>query len=426
MNLKELLKKEEGRQHDCINLIPSENYALPEVRKAAASVFANKYSEGYPGRRYYPGNEWVDQVEVRAQDLARRAFKISKQWHVNVQAYSGSPANIACFLGVTNYLRKQKGINKFPTLCDGARSFPFLGFRLDAGGHLTHGHRVNLSGSLFNFEQYGLGKDGWIDYQAVEKMARKVKPKLIVCGLTAYSRKIDFEKFSKISKKVGALLMADIAHIAGLISGGAHPSPFAYADIVTTTTHKTLRGPRGALIFVRQQKNDSADISLASEIDKALFPGIQGGPHDHQTYAIAVALEQVLKPSFKKYARQIVRNAEALAQVLIKRGLDIVSGGTDNHLMLIDLKALNLDGMLAEQRLYEAGIVVNRNSLPGDPSPFRPSGLRLGTPAVTTRGMKELEMKKIGELIADSLLGLRSLTQLRAEVRKLTSKFPVP
>src|SRR3989344_4976143 len=363
MNLKELLKKEEGRQHDCINLIPSENYALPEVRKAAASVFANKYSEGYPGRRYYPGNEWVDQVEVRAQDLARRAFKISKQWHVNVQAYSGSPANIACFLGVTNYLRKQKGINKFPTLCDGARSFPFLGFRLDAGGHLTHGHRVNLSGSLFNFEQYGLGKDGLIDYQAVEKMARKVKPKLIVCGLTAYSRKIDFEKFSKISKKVGALLMADIAHIAGLISGGAHPSPFAYADIVTTTTHKTLRGPRGALIFVRQQKNDSADIS---------------------------------------------------------------SGGTDNHLMLIDLRGLNLDGMLAERGLYEAGIVVNRNSLSGDPSPFRPSGLRLGTPAVTTRGMKELEMKKIGELIADSLLGLRSLTQLRAEVRKLTSKFPVP
>ncbi len=424
--LKQILKSEEKRQRDYLNLIPSENYTSRPVRQALASVFTNKYSEGYPRRRYYPGNEWVDCVEIRAQELARKVFKLSRQWHVNVQAYSGSPANIASYLGVVNFLRKQKGLKRFPTLGDGVNYFPFLGFRLNAGGHLTHGHPVSLSGSLFHFQQYGIGSDGRIDYDEVERLAKKVKPKVIVCGITAYPRKLDFEKFSRIAQKVGAFLLADIAHIAGLIAGGMHPSPFPYVDIVTTTTHKTLRGPRGAIIFVRNRKTDTQELSLAGEIDKAVFPGLQGGPHDNQTYAIAIALEEVLKPSFKKYARQVVRNAEVLARTLIKRGLKLVSEGTDNHLMLVDLKPNNLDGTMAEQKLYETGIVVNRNAIEGDKSPFRPSGIRFGTPAITTRGMKEKEMKKIGFLIADTLFSLRPLREVRSDVIKLTDKFPVP
>lgn len=398
----DLIKKEEGRQKETINLIPSENYISKEVLKALGSVLTNKYSEGYPGKRYYGGNQCIDEIENLA---IKRAKKIFGTEHVNVQPYSGSPANLEVY---------------FALLEPGDK---IMGMSLAHGGHLTHGSPVNFSGKTYQFIPYGVDeKTGYLDYDQIEKLSKKEKPKMIVTGYTCYPRIIDFKKFAQIAHSVGAYCLADIAHIAGLIAGGVHPSPFPYCDVVTTTTHKTLRGPRGAMIMCKKE--------LAKEIDRAVFPGMQGGPHDHQTAAIAVCLGEVLKPEFKKYARQIIKNAKALAESLINEGLTLVSGGTDNHLMLIDLSNLNISGKEAQMVLDEAGITVNKNMIPGDPrKPFDPSGIRLGTPAVTSRRMKEKEMRKIAKLITLVLKNPKNkkiLTSVKKEVKKITKKFPVP
>lgn len=393
--LARLIAEETRRQQWTLDLIPSENIISEEVREALYSPLTNKYSEGYPGKRYYGGNQIIDQVELLAQERARRVFRLDKKWHVNVQAYSGSPANLAVYFALVPPGEKIMGM-----------SLPF-------GGHLTHGWKVSASGKLWNSVQYGVGRDGHIDYEEVRKLARKEKPKIVVCGATAYSRLIDFKKFGQIAREVGAFMMADVAHIAGLIAGGVHPSPFPYADVVTTTTHKTLRGPRGAIIFSRRDKfvvsnakGQNSKVSVADAIDKAVFPGLQGGPHDNQTAAIAVCLGEALKPSFRKYAHQIVKNAKTLARELQKLGLEIISGGTDNHLMLVDVTKLGISGREAQDRLEEVGIIVNRNTIPYDTrTPFDPSGIRLGTPAVTTRGMKEKDMKEIAKLIYETLTG---------------------
>lgn len=408
--LAELISKETKRQFWTLDLIPSENIVSPAVLEALGSPLTNKYSEGYPGKRYYGGNEIIDQVEVLAQERARKVFRLGKNWHVNVQPYSGSPANLAVYLALIPQGEKIMGM-----------SLPF-------GGHLTHGWKVSATGKFWTSVQYGVGQDGYIDYEEVRKLARKEKPKIMVCGATAYSRIIDFKKFGEIAREVGAFMMADVAHIAGLIAAGAHPSPFPYADVVTTTTHKTLRGPRGAIIFARKDKSlriKDKSISIAEAIDKAVFPGLQGGPHDNQTAAIAVALGEALKPSFKKYGRQIVKNARALAREIQKWGLEIISGGTDNHLMLVDVTKLGLSGREAQDRLEEVGIIVNRNTIPYDTrSPFDPSGIRLGTPSVTTRGMKEREMKEIARLIYASLIS-NDRRAINKEVLRLCRKFPI-
>lgn len=408
--LAELISKETKRQLWTLDLIPSENIVSPAVLEALGSPLINKYSEGYPGKRYYGGNEIIDQVEVLAQERARKVFRLGKNWHVNVQPYSGSPANLAVYLALIPQGEKIMGM-----------SLPF-------GGHLTHGWKVSATGKFWTSVQYGVGQDGYIDYEEIRKLARKEKPQIMVCGATAYSRIIDFKKFGEIAREVGAFMMADIAHIAGLIAAGAHPSPFPYADVVTTTTHKTLRGPRGAIIFARKDKSlriKDKSISIAEAIDKAVFPGLQGGPHDNQTAAIAVALGEALKPSFKKYGRQIVKNARALARELQKWGLEIISGGTDNHLMLVDVTKLGLSGREAQDRLEEVGIIVNRNTIPYDTrSPFDPSGIRLGTPSVTTRGMKEKEMKEIARLIYASLTS-NNRRAINKEVLRLCRKFPI-
>ncbi len=400
--IKELIKKEAARQKRVINLVPSENYASKNVLAALGSPLANKYAEGKSHQRYYFGNEVVDQIEDRAKELVYKVFKISpKRWGVNVQPYSGSIANLAAYLGAVGPGGK------------------VLAMSLEHGGHLTHGHPVSWSGKLFNFRHYGVSRDGFIpyetearcgpsrsrsgfiDYDEVGKIARKFKPKLIVCGASAYSRKIDFKKFRRIADSVGALLMTDIAHIAGLVVGGAHSSPFPYADIITTTTQKTLRGPRGAIIISRNSDVGRRKVgNLMDAIDKAIFPGLQGGPQIHTIAAIGVCLEEALKPSFKKYAKQAVANAKALATELKRLGFKLISGGTDNHLMLIDLTPLGLTGKVAGERLERAGIIVNKNMIPYDTrKPWDPSGIRLGTPAVTTQGMKEGDMVKIARKI---------------------------
>ncbi len=391
--IKELIKKEAARQKRVINLVPSENYASKNVLAALGSPLVNKYAEGKSRQRYYFGNEVVDQIEDKAKELVYRVFRISPgKWGVNVQPYSGSIANFAAYLGAVGPGGK------------------ILAMSLEHGGHLTHGHPVSWSGKLFNFKHYGVSRDGFIpyetetrcapsrsrsgfiDYDEVGKIARKFKPKLIVCGASAYPRKIDFKKFRRIAGSVGALLMADIAHIAGLVVGGAHSSPFPYADIVTTTTQKTLRGPRGAIIIAKKELMDG--------IDKAVFPGLQGGPQTHTIAAIGVCLEEALKPSFKKYAKQMVINAKTLATELKKFGFKLVSGGTDNHLMLIDVTPLGLTGKIAGERLERAGIIVNKNMIPYDTrKPWDPSGIRLGTPAITTQGTKEKDMIKIAAKI---------------------------
>lgn len=387
MSLKTLIKKEIARQKRVINLIPSENYVSKNVLTALGSPLTNKYAEGYPHKRYYFGNKVVDEVEDRTTELVYQAFKISpKKWGVNVQPYSGSIANLAAYFGAV-------GI--------GGR---IMGMALPHGGHLTHGHNVSKTSQIFNFAQYGVDKSGLIDYGALRKQAKKFKPQLIIVGATAYPRKFDFKKFRKIADSVvypeqgrrGALLMADISHVAGLVVGGAHPSPFPYADIVTTTTQKTLRGPRGAIIISKRD--------LSDRIDKAVFPGLQGGPQLHTIAAIGVALEEALKPSFKKYAKQVVANAETLAAELERLGFSLVSGGTENHMMLVDVSPIGLTGKEAGERLERAGIIVNKNMIPFDPrKPWDPSGIRLGTPAVTTQGMKEKDMIKIARKIKSVL-----------------------
>ncbi|TSC69009.1 MAG: serine hydroxymethyltransferase [Parcubacteria group bacterium Gr01-1014_66] len=401
---------ETNRQQETIDLIPSENIVSLAVREALGSVLTNKYSEGYPKKRYYAGNAVVDEIELLAQERARKVFHLGKKWHVNVQALSGSSANMAVY---------------FALLKPGDT---VLGMGLPFGGHITHGLKVNFSGKLYHAVSYGVMREGFLDYDEIRKIARHENPKMIIAGATAYPRVIDFIKFAAIAHEVEAYLMVDMAHIAGLVAAGMHPSPFPHADIVTTTTHKTLRGPRGAIIFANKESKIAAQrkIDISAAIDKAVFPGLQGGPHDNQTAAIAVCLGEAMKPAFKTYGRQIVKNAKALAKTLQKLGFQLVSGGTDNHLMLIDLTPFGISGREAQDRLEEVGIIVNRNTIPYDTrSPFDPSGIRIGTPSVTTRGMKEKEMQQIAFLIDTVLRNKNNLLNVSKEVKALCKKFPI-
>jgi len=396
-----LLESERKKQEETITLIPSENIISEATRMAQASFFSNKYAEGYPGKRYYPGNENSDKLERLVQELALKSFKLSpKKWKVNVQPYSGSPANLEVYSALLS-------------LGD-----TIMGLGLSEGGHLTHGHKVNFSGKAYKAVRYTLDtKTGFIDYNNLAKLARANKPKIIVSGATAYSRKIDFKRIGEIAKRFGAYHMADISHIAGLIVAGLHPSPFPWADVVTTTTHKTLRGPRAAMIFSR--------IHLSDTIDKAVFPGMQGGPHLNTIAAIGVALTEANKQSFRVYQKNIISNAKILAEELKRYGYNIVAGGTDNHLMLLDLKNKHISGIEAEKILERAGIIANRNTVPGDVSAFNPLGIRLGTPAVTTRGMKGREMKQIAKWIIE-LIDLKvSPVIINKEVKLLTKRFPI-
>lgn len=408
---------EEERQFCNPTFIASENYASPAVREASSSVATNKYSEGYPGARYYKGSDpAIDPVEIRAQQRALKLFGLHENsWGVNVQVASGSEANLAVYGALLTSKGPEEDIA--------------LGMRLDSGGHLTHGFYVSFSGKLFHFEQYGLDENGYINYAQVEELAQKFKPKLIVCGCSAYSRIVDFEKFSQIAKNHGALLMADVAHIAGLIAGGVHPSPFPYCDIVTTTTHKTLRGPRGALIFARKDILPDGKKSLYQLINSAVFPGLQGGPHNHQTMAIAVCLKEASTAQFKEYVQKIIDNAKVLAAELQKLGFVIVSGGTDNHLMLVDLRPFKVNGEEASEWLYQAGIVTNKNTIPNDPlPPTKASGIRLGTPAVTTRGMGPREMRLFAKWIHDVITdpSQKNISNIKKQVLALCKKFPPP
>src|SRR3990167_7489306 len=372
-----LIALEEKRQEDVLEMIPSENYASRAVMQALATVLANKYSEGYPKKRYYQGNKIVDDIEILAQERAKKLFNVP---HANIQPYSGSPSNTAVYFALCEPLKDK-----------------IMGLSLAFGGHLTHGAPVSISGKYFKTVPYELGADGYLDFDAIEKLAASEKPKIIVCGFTAYPRIIDFRRFGQIADSCGAYLLADISHITGLVVAGVHPSPTPYAHIVMTTTHKTLRGPRGAIIMVTQ-KGAKYDPELAEKIDKAVFPGLQGGPHDNQTAAIAVALREAQGKPFKKYGQQIVKNSKALASSLSTFHFDLSSGGSDNHLILIDLRNKGVNGAVAAITLEVAGIVTNKNAIPHDPMPpFYPSGIRLGTPAVTTRGMKEAEMKRSEE-----------------------------
>ncbi|MBI2031953.1 MAG: serine hydroxymethyltransferase [Candidatus Levybacteria bacterium] len=427
-----LVKEEEKRQEDVLEMIPSENYASKAVLEVLGSVLNNKYSEGYPKKRYYQGNTLIDDIEILAQERAKKLFGVP---HVNVQPYSGSPANTAVYFALLEPFKSK-----------------ILGLSLAFGGHLTHGSPVSFSGKYFKIIPYNLDKNGLINYDEVEKLALKERPNIIVCGATAYPRIIDFKRFGEIADKVEAYLLADVSHIAGLIIGGTHPSPIPYVHIVMTTTHKTLRGPRGAMIMVTE-KGLKKDPELAGKIDKAVFPGLQGGPHDNQTAAIAVSLLEASKLEFKKYSEQVVKNAKVLAEELTKSRFNLVSGGTDNHLLLIDLANKKINGALAAYALEVAGIVVNKNAVPNDPMPpFYPSGIRLGTPAITTRGIKEKEMVQIAKWINDVINEISSevlpldkakrsefwkdfkkrveknkkLLEIKEEVKTLCSKFSLP
>ncbi|MBI5127562.1 serine hydroxymethyltransferase [Candidatus Roizmanbacteria bacterium] len=435
----ELVKKEEKRQKEGIELIPSENYASEHVRKVLSSYFVNKYSEGYPKKRYYGGNENVDSVELIAIDRAKKLFKVP---FANVQPYSGSPANLAVCLAT----------------CEPGATL--MGLALTAGGHLTHGHTVSATGIYYKSVQYGLKKEGvykkqdLFDYAEIRRLAVENRPKLIWVGATAYPLRYDYKKFAEIADEVGAFLAADIAHVAGLIAGGVHPSPVPHVHIVTTTTHKTLRGPRGAMILVTA-KGLKKDPELGDKINKAIFPGLQGGPHDNQTAAIAVALYEANQPSFKKYSAQIVKNSKALAETLMKGGLKLVGGGSENHLLLVNLASvLGVgSGIFAQKALDMVGLTMNKNTVPDETaSPFYPSGIRMGTPASTTRGMKEKEMKFIGGKILEviellkryrlptkkeerkeyisrfekEMSGNPEIKRIRNEVKKLALRFPIP
>lgn len=375
-----LIRSEEDRQQDVLEMIPSENYASKAVRDAVGSVLTNKYSEGYANKRYYQGNKFIDEIEKLAMERTKKLFGTP---HANVQPYSGSPANSAVYFAL---LKPGDGI---------------MGLKLSGGGHLTHGHPdVTFSGKYFTSIQYDVDDDGLIDLNEVAALAKKRKPKMIVVGTTAYPRVFDWKKWRVIADSVGALMLADISHIAGLIVGGVHPSPVPYADVVMFTTHKTLRGPRGAVLLVTDQ-GMKKDPDMGTKIDRAVFPGLQGGPHDNVTAAIAICMHEAAQPSFKKYAKQVVENAKVLASTLQYKGSTLVTGGTDNHLMVLDLRPQKVVGNVVAEALELAGIVVNRNSVPHDTNPpFYPSGIRLGTPAITTRGMKEKEMKQIGEWIS--------------------------
>jgi glycine hydroxymethyltransferase len=395
-----IIRREVDRQRDGLELIASENFVSEAVLEAMGTPLTNKYAEGLPGKRYYGGCEFVDQVEQLAIDRAKQLFNAE---HANVQAHSGAQANAAVYLA---FLKPGETV---------------LGLDLSQGGHLTHGSPVNFSGLLYHAIHYGVGDDGRIDYARMQAIARAERPKVIIAGASAYARIIEFEPFAEVAREVGAKFVVDMAHFAGLVATGYHPSPIPHADAVTTTTHKTLRGPRGGLILC---KADHAKV-----IDKAMFPGTQGGPLEHVIAAKAVALREALQPEFKEYCGHIVANARELAGALSKRGFDIVSGGTDNHLMLVDLRNRGLTGKIAEKALDVAGITVNKNTVPKETqSPFVTSGIRIGTPAVTTRGMRETEMRQIAEMI-DRILSAPEDAKLaegiREEVRELARRFPL-
>jgi len=398
----EALLAEEKRQEYGIELIASENFVSKAVMEAAGSVMTNKYAEGYPSKRYYGGCQIVDIAEDLAIKRAKELFDVA---YVNVQAHSGSQANMAVYMSL---------INPGDTI---------LGMNLSHGGHLTHGAKVNFSGKIYNAVSYGVSEGTEvIDYDEVRRIALETKPKVIVAGGSAYPRTLDFKKFREIADEVGAYLMVDMAHIAGLVAAGVHPSPVPYAHIVTTTTHKTLRGPRGGMIMTN-------DEEIAKKIDKTIFPGIQGGPLMHIIAAKAVSFKEALSPEYKEYQNQVVKNAKVMAEELVKRGLRIVSGGTDNHLMLVDLTPKGITGKAAEEALVKADITVNKNGIPFDKEkPMVTSGIRIGTPSVTTRGMKEEEMKKIAELIVkvlDNISNEDVINQVKSEVHKLAEKFPL-
>jgi glycine hydroxymethyltransferase len=427
-----LIAAEGKRQAEVLEMIPSENYASAAVREAIGSVLTNKYSEGYPHKRYYQGNRIIDEIEHLAIERAKKLFGVP---HVNVQPYSGSPANAAVYFALLT------------------ANDTIMGLRLSAGGHLTHGHPgVTFSGRYFRSAQYDVDAQGMIDLDQVADFAKKVKPRIIVVGTTAYPRIFDWKRWKVIADSVGAYVLADISHIVGLVVGGVHPSPVPFADIIMTTTHKTLRGPRGAMIMVTRE-GLRKDPGMGEQIDKAVFPGLQGGPHDNITAAIAVALKEASTPEFKKYAGQIVVNAKILAHALMDKGLRLTTNGTDNHLMVVDLRPQGVIGNIAAEALEAAGIVVNRNSVPRDPNPpFYPSGIRLGTPAITTRGMRPGEMTIIGKWIADaigevadsrlpttkeertvylkkfhrSVAKNKTLAKIRADVKILCKRFPLP
>lgn len=401
----EIIQKEGRRQEDQIELIASENYASPAVMAAQGSVLTNKYAEGYPAKRYYGGCEFVDEAENLAKDRAVELFckPVGSDMVVNVQPHSGAQANMAVFFAL---------LNPGDTV---------MGMSLAEGGHLSHGMKLNMSGKWFNVVSYGLNKEEAIDYDQVEKLALEHHPKLIIAGASAYSLRIDFKRFAEIAKKVGAYLMVDMAHYAGLVAAGVYPSPFPYADIVTTTTHKTLRGPRGGMIFCRPD--------LEKKINSAVFPGVQGGPLMHVIAAKAVAFGEALKPEYKEYQKQVIKNAAVMAEELTKRGLRIVSGRTESHVMLVDLRAKKITGKEAENILHSVGITVNKNSIPNDPEkPFVTSGIRLGSPAMTTRGFKEEQAAEVANLIADVLDAPHDenvLANVRERVNMLTARFPV-
>ena len=393
------IQGEMNRQNSHIELIASENWVSKAVMAAMGSPLTNKYAEGYPGRRYYGGCQCIDIVENLARDRAKELFGCE---YANVQPHSGAQANLAVF---------------FAMLEPGDK---VLGMNLDHGGHLTHGSPVNISGKYFQIVSYGVNDQGVIDYDEVRKIALRERPRLIIAGASAYARTIDFKKFREIADEAGAYLMVDMAHIAGLVAAGLHPSPIPYADVTTTTTHKTLRGPRGGMILCNQGAADKFNFN------KALFPGIQGGPLEHVIAAKAVCLKEALQPEFKEYQRQILKNAKALSEGLMKRGVKIVSGGTDNHLMLVDLSGLDVTGKELEKRLDDAHITCNKNTIPNDPrSPFVTSGVRLGTPAVTSSGMNEEDMDLIAEGIALVIQSETNVEKVRGMVEELTKKYPL-
>lgn len=404
--ISELIRKESERQQTDLNMIASENYCSKDVLAACGSVLSNKYAEGYPNKRYYQGNKFIDEIETLAIERAKKLFGAE---HVNVQPNSGSPANMAVYFALLQPNDK------------------ILGMDLNHGGHLTHGCKVNFSGKTYNFISYGVEHEtGLIDMEKVKEIAERENPRLIICGATAYPRKIDFKKFGEIAKSIGAYSMADISHVAGLVVGGVHESPFPHIDVVTTTTHKTLRGPRSAIILCKEE--------FAKAIDKAVFPGLQGGPHENVIAAKAVAFEEASSPEFKEYVKQIIKNSKKLAEVLINNRIELVSGGTDNHLILVDLiktPSIGNPGFGKEVAvcLEEAGIITNANTIPFDPStPFKPSGVRLGVAFLTTMGMKESEMELVGDWISKIINNLENVGlrfEIKKKVKELCDKFKV-
>jgi len=398
----ELIRQEAARQSGSIRLIPSENYVSKAVMLASGSCLTNKYAEGYPGRRYYEGQQVTDLIERMAQERAKKLFKAD---HANVQPYSGSVANLAAYAAL---------INPGDTI---------MGMSLSHGGHLTHGWKVSLTSKFYNSVPYPVNTEtGRLDFDEIEELAKKHRPKIIISGATAYPREIDFEIFGQIAKKVGSYLVSDIAHIAGLVVAGLHKSPVPYADVVSTTTHKTLRGPRGGMLLCKEEH--------AKNVDKAVFPGLQGGPHMHTMTAIAVAMAEADTPEFVAYAGQIVKNAKAMAEKLLEYGFDLVTGGTDNHLILIDLRNKNIPGKKLAKALDRARIVTNYNTIPGDPAPpMNPNGLRIGTPAITTRGFKQEQAKQVADFIytvAENIDNESVIEKVGKEVLLLCSHFPVP